>query len=72
MFLKSGIQIYQIFTNDDKVCIRSLSSIVIAVLELQCHKYIKPNPKWNLVSRDLFFFYMGHSLFFLVLVVHST
>ena len=31
MVLKSGIQIYQIFTNDDKVCIRSLSSNLLAV-----------------------------------------
>ena len=29
--LKSGIQTYQILTNDDEVCIPSLSSILLAV-----------------------------------------
>ena len=29
--LKLGIQTYQILTNDDKVCIPSLSSILLAV-----------------------------------------
>ena len=29
--LISGIQTYQILTNDDKVCIKSLSSILLAV-----------------------------------------
>ena len=31
MALKLGIQTYQILTNDDEVCIPSLSSILIAV-----------------------------------------
>ena len=30
--LKLGIQTYQILTKDDEVCIRSLSSILLAVL----------------------------------------
>ena len=29
--LRLGIQIYQILTNDDEVCIQSLSSILLAV-----------------------------------------
>ena len=32
MALNSGIQTYQILTNDDEVCIPSLSSILLAVL----------------------------------------
>ena len=31
MALNSGIQTYQILTNDDEICIPSLSSILIAV-----------------------------------------
>ena len=34
--LKLGIQTYQILTNDDEVCIPSLSSILLAV-----HKILK-------------------------------
>ena len=34
--LNSGIQTYQILTNDDEVCIQSLSSILLAV-----HKILK-------------------------------
>ena len=34
MALHSGIQIYQILTNDDEVCIPSLSSILLAVLRV--------------------------------------
>ena len=33
--LNSGIQTYQILTNDDEVCIPSLSSILIAVHEIR-------------------------------------
>ena len=32
--LKWGIQTYQILTNDDEVCIPSLSSILLAVLQV--------------------------------------
>ena len=32
MALNSGIQTYEIFTNDDEVCIQSLSSILLAVI----------------------------------------
>ena len=32
--LNSGIQTYQILTNDDEVCIPSLSSILLAVLRV--------------------------------------
>ena len=32
--LKLGIQTYQILTNDDEVCIPSLSSILLAVTKL--------------------------------------
>ena len=32
MALNSGIQTYQILTNDDEVCIPSLSSILLAVI----------------------------------------
>ena len=32
MALKLGIQTYQILTNDDEVCIPSLSSILLAVI----------------------------------------
>ena len=32
--LKLGIQTYQIFTNDDEVCIPSLSSILLAVMKI--------------------------------------
>ena len=32
-YLNSGIQTNQILTNDDKVCVSSLSSIPLAVLE---------------------------------------
>ena len=35
--LNLGIQTYQILTNDDEVCIPSLSSILIAVTDL-CRK----------------------------------
>ena len=35
MALNSGIQTYQILTNDDEVCIPSLSSILLAVLRVQ-------------------------------------
>ena len=31
--LNSGIQTYQILTNDDEVCIPSLSNILVAVLK---------------------------------------
>ena len=31
--LNSGIQTYQILTNDDKVCISSLSSSILAVFK---------------------------------------
>ena len=31
--LKLGLQAYQILTNDDEVCIPSLSSILLAVLQ---------------------------------------
>ena len=34
MALKLGIQTYQILTNDDEVCIQSLSSILLAVKAL--------------------------------------
>ena len=33
--LNSGIQTYQILTNDDEVCIPSLSSILLAVFNLK-------------------------------------
>ena len=33
MALKLGIQTYQVLTNDDEVCIPSLSSILLAVNE---------------------------------------
>ena len=33
MALKLGIQTYQILTNDDEVCISSLSSILLAVIQ---------------------------------------
>jgi hypothetical protein len=33
--LNSGIQTYQILTNDDEVCIPSLSSILLAVLRIR-------------------------------------
>ena len=33
MALKLGIQTYQILTIDDEVCIQSLSSILLAVLQ---------------------------------------
>ena len=34
--LKLGIQTYQILTNDDEVCIPSLSNILLAVSNLFC------------------------------------
>ena len=34
MTLNSGIQTYQILTNDDEVCIPSLSSILLAVRKI--------------------------------------
>ena len=33
--LNSGIQTYQILTNDDEVCIPSLSSILLALLRIK-------------------------------------
>jgi hypothetical protein len=35
MALNSGIQTYQILTNDDEVCIPSLSSILLALLRIK-------------------------------------
>ena len=35
MFLNSGIQTYQILTNDDEVCMPSLSSILLAVVHFE-------------------------------------
>ena len=35
--LYSGIQTNQILTNDDEVCIPRLSSILLAVLEIEIH-----------------------------------
>ena len=46
--LKLGIQTYQILTNDDEVCIPSLSSILLAVqksLSMKC-----PLPSWELCN----------------------
>ena len=37
--LNSGIQTYQILTNDDEVCIPSLSSILLAVKIASLSKY---------------------------------
>ena len=36
--LNSGIQTYQILTNDDEVCIPSLSSILLALMHIFCHQ----------------------------------
>ena len=54
MAVKLGIQTYQILTNDDEVCIPSLSSILLAVLitfSLKWHKQekkiIDPESKIN-------------------------
>ena len=41
MALKLGIQTYQILTNDDEVCIPSLSSILLAVQSFWLHEYRK-------------------------------
>ena len=38
LYVNSGIQTYQILTNNDEVCIPSLSSIVLAVLLCPSHK----------------------------------
>ena len=38
--LNSGIQTYQILTNDDEVCIQSLSSILLDVLQVILARYI--------------------------------
>ena len=37
--LNSGIKTYQILTNDDKVCIPSLSSIILAVRAVMTSTY---------------------------------
>ena len=37
--LNSGIQTYQILTNDNEVCIPSLSSILLAVVQHQLSSY---------------------------------
>ena len=37
MALKLGIQTYQILTNDDEVCIPSLSTIPLAVQGVSCY-----------------------------------
>ena len=42
MTLKLGIQTYQILTNNDEVCIPSLSSILLAVRTKTPHQRIYP------------------------------
>ena len=43
--LTSRIQTYQILTNDDEVCISSLSSILIAVLKVEKNSQKKKIPE---------------------------
>ena len=52
MALISQIQTYQIFTNDDEVCITSLSSILIAAL-IVISKLIDVTQMWPEVKVDL-------------------
>ena len=65
MALKLGIQIYQILTNDDEVCIPSLSSILLAV-----HFNFLFQEKWHItqeISHDFRIFdalHCHHSLLF--------
>ena len=54
MALKLGIQTYQLWTNDDEVCIPSLSSILIAV---QWNRYSNVSSIIMSKSDDLRLFY---------------
>ena len=48
-FINSGMQMYQILTNDDKVCIPSLSSILLAVRH-SIIELVKPLCKLSMIK----------------------
>ena len=53
MALKLGIETYQILTNDDEVCIPSLSSIILAVCALKYKAYFKTAIRYYYLERVL-------------------
>ena len=51
LVLNSGIQSYQILTNDDEVCIPSLSSILLTVLVIQVNNFGKVHSVQHFIDK---------------------
>ena len=53
MALNSEIQTYQILTNDNEVCIQSLTSILLAVIIIKTYSYDKGSRSKRQISEYL-------------------